>query len=155
MNVLSLFDGQYVVADNGKIFSNKRKIKKELIGKVTKYGYRMIVFTINKKKVYVNAHRIVAKSFIPNPLNKPEVNHIDGDKLNNSVINLEWVTASENQKHAQLNGLCKSNKININIANEIRTLYNTGKYTTRVLASMFGLGKTQIGYIIKNKRWKI
>lgn len=62
-------------------------------------GYRMVVFTVNGKKIYKNVHRLVAENFLENHENKPEVNHKDGDKQNNSVDNLEWVTSSENQKH--------------------------------------------------------
>jgi hypothetical protein len=152
--VLSLFDGKYKVTDEGKVLSTVGK-EKELKGKVTKEGYRMVVFNVNKKKIYRNVHRLVAQAFIPNPLNLPEVNHKDGNKLNNHVDNLEWVTTRENQLHVRDVLGSKSNKINMTIANEIRKLYKSGKYTHIELAEMFGIRKTQVGYIIQNKRWVV
>jgi len=151
MKILSLFDGKYDIADDGRIFSNVGK-RKELSGKIGKSGYIMICLTINKKKLYPNLHRIIAENFIPNPKNLPEVNHKDGNKLNNSVSNLEWCSRKQNSIHARDNKL-QEYKIEMKDALEIRRLYKTKLYSYRKLAKMFCLGKTQIGYIIQNKRW--
>lgn len=152
MNVLSLFDGEYAVTDDGRVYSYKRNNPIELVGSVKRTGYRQILLTVNNKRHYCLVHRLVAKAYIPNPENKPEVNHMDGNKLNNNVENLEWVNTRENQLHARDNSLTKS-KINMSIANKIRYMYTTKKYSHRLLGEMFGIKKTQIGYIIKNKRW--
>jgi hypothetical protein len=61
--------------------------------------YEIATLTVNGKVKYISIHRLVAEAFIPNPENKPYVNHIDGNTFNNKVENLEWVTNSENQKH--------------------------------------------------------
>lgn len=110
----------------------------------------MIVLTVNGKKLYPNVHRLVAKLFIPNPNGLREINHKDGNKLNNKVSNLEWVTTQENQLHARDMGLT-SCKINMEIANKIRQ----DKGTHRFLAKKYGLKKTQIGMILSNKCWRV
>lgn len=148
MNVLSLFDGKYEVSDNGKVFSLARNTKKELIGKVGDNGYRSVLLTVNGKRLYRLVHRLVAEAFIPNALGKRTVNHKDGNKLNNSVENLEWMTDSENLSHARENGLLNT-KISRPIANKIKK----EKGTNRFLAKKYGISKTLVGQIKNGERW--
>ena len=68
-------------------------------------GYLRIKLSKNNFAKRVMLHRIIAKAFIPNPENKPYINHIDGNKKNNSIENLEWCTQKENVSHAWVNGL--------------------------------------------------
>ena len=63
---------------------------------VDNVGYYQVSFRINGKKKYVRVHRLIAEAYIPNPLNYKQVNHKDGNKLNNSIDNLEWCTNSYN-----------------------------------------------------------
>ena len=154
VRISPIFGGAYEAAEDGTIYSIKRKTRRALVGKVTKAGYRMVVITIERKKRYCSVHRIIASAFLPKPDNCREVNHKDGNKLNNSVANLEWVTTRQNQLHAIMSGLRPALKLDYSKAAEIRKLYSTGQYTHRELGQIFGVGKTLISDIIKNKRWK-
>lgn len=89
----------YSVTDDGKVFSHKYGRQVELRQSEHK-GYRRVALSQNNKRTNYPVHRLVAEAFIPNPDEKPFVNHIDGNKRNNEVQNLQWCTASENQKHA-------------------------------------------------------
>jgi len=81
--------------------SKERKLKGVVFKKeIVRAGYYCVTIRINKKRSHEFIHRLVAIEFIPNPENKPEVNHIDGDPKNNKVENLEWVTPSENKLHS-------------------------------------------------------
>lgn len=97
---------EYSVDLNGNVYSNRSGKLKKLTPSKQSSGY--ITVTISGKTKYV--HRLVAQTFIPNPENKPEVNHLDGDKSNNAVSNLEWVTPSENVRHAVDTGLNQMRK---------------------------------------------
>jgi len=95
----------YRIYTNGKIYSTKKHkfINQHNDGN----GYLIVKIRINNKSKNIKVHRLVAQSFIENPENKPQVNHIDGNKTNNDLSNLEWVTRSENIKHAFKIGLKK------------------------------------------------
>jgi hypothetical protein len=118
------YEGQYQVSNLGNVKSLNRFVYQldrsgkpsisNYKGRVLKFGHRKngylyIVLSKNNKQKKENIHRLVAKAFIPNPLNKPQVNHKDGNKKNNLIGNLEWNTMSENHKHAFRTGL-RSNK---------------------------------------------
>ena len=92
------------VSDEGFIISELRD-HRVLKSMTDSKGYERVRLTVDRKKYSLKVHREVAKAFIPNPENKPQVNHIDGNKSNNAASNLEWVTNAENAHHAMENGL--------------------------------------------------
>lgn len=96
----------YTISPDGKVNNGRKSLKTF----DNQGGYRCLKLTNSKGKKHFTLHRLVALHFIPNPENKPEVNHIDGDKSNNCVNNLEWVTSSENKQHALATGLKTYNK---------------------------------------------
>ena len=100
----------YKIRSNGDVVSteyqgHKRKKDYVMKGGVDKDGYRLVALTHNHIKRTYKVHRLVAQYFIPNPFHKPEVNHKDGNTINNNVWNLEWVYTWENVHHAIETGL--------------------------------------------------
>lgn len=101
-------NGMIEVSDDGQIRSLLRGEPYVLKSNKDAKGYHRINITINRIKIGYKVHREVAKAFIPNPYNLPQVNHKDGNKDNNNVSNLEWVSNQQNAHHAIENGLWKS-----------------------------------------------
>jgi hypothetical protein len=97
-------NANYLVSDTGKV---RRRGSDKDHSMYKKKGYLVIDLYENGQRSKNRVNRLVAEAFIPNPDNKPEVNHKDGDKSNNCVSNLEWVTKKENCRHAWDNGLVK------------------------------------------------
>lgn len=110
------FESAYEVSSTGEIRTIARKVKcrggkyriiasKVLSPHIGQDGYLHVMLSNQGKSKLVSVHRVVATAFIPNPENKPQVNHRDGNKTNPCVNNLEWVTRSENAQHAIRNNL--------------------------------------------------
>lgn len=98
-------NSDYMISDHGRILSFKGKSKLIISSTITSKGYEYVA--IRQKGIYVgySVHRLVATAFIPNPKRLPQVNHLDGNKLNNHVANLEWCDAYDNIMHAIRTGL--------------------------------------------------
>ena len=111
------FQGYFQASNTGKIRTVARNVwngkgyyklkSHEMTYRLSEKGYVVIDVCFNNKKLYRQVHRLVAEAFIPNPENKPQINHKDGNKQNNNVENLEWCTNAENQIHAYKLGLNK------------------------------------------------
>lgn len=97
MNTKEMFDS-YLVYDDGRV--QNKKTSKFLKPEITKNGYYRVTLCAGGKTNRFLLHRLVALRFIPNPDNLPCVNHLDGNKGNNAVSNLEWVTYSTNEYHS-------------------------------------------------------
>lgn len=178
------YEGLYQVSNFGRVKSLDRleTIKcrwggealrpvkgKILIPRVHSNGYLRVGFG-RKKDVYI--HRLVAQAFIPNPDNKPQVNHKDMNKKNNSVENLEWCTQKENNVHSyetrcvsnefmRIIATCENHKISalkrrrftLKQVNEIRTLLSLG-VSHKKISEIFNCSRQLIDTISKNKDYE-
>lgn len=102
------YEGLYEINEASEIRSlNKKNYVKIMPQRIDRAGYWSVRLSKKNKDATVYVHRLLGFAFIDNPLNKPFINHIDGNKLNNNINNLEWVTHSENMLHAYNTGLLK------------------------------------------------
>jgi hypothetical protein len=89
----------YFVNEQGKVFSTLRGDYHELTPADNGIGYLRVRVMVNTKKYHRYVHRLIAETYLPNPDNLSEVNHLDGNKSNNSLSNLEWCSRQENMTH--------------------------------------------------------
>ena len=170
MNVLGLED-RYEVFEDGTVWSKQRKAnnqyseRKQLKPSKGKHGYLEVRLYDGSKYHIWLVHRLVATHFIENTYNKRTVNHIDGNKENNNVSNLEWNTDSENKKHAvklgistvdleQISRMNKSRrKFTLEQINNFRKEYSETTISLRKLAERENVSYSAMRDIIKRKNY--
>ena len=155
----------YIVSTEGKIYSTKNvgrgKYHKELKQRKNQDGYLLVTTGKNAYRKGIAVHRIIAKAFIPNPDNLPEVDHIDNNKENNNVNNLRWISSFDNKSRipfevrsithkCELNGRAK---LNSNDVSQIRKLFAEGESQYKI-AKLYNRGWSTIHNIITGKTWQ-
>lgn len=93
------YEGSYLISEDGQVWN--KKTGAAMHGNVNSHGYKVVSLTKDGCKKDCKLHRLLALTFIPNPNDYECVNHIDGNKLNNSLDNLEWCTKGHNNRHAR------------------------------------------------------
>lgn len=166
------YEGLYQISNLGRVQSLDRFIKrkrfsitlregKELKQTITAAGYLSITLSNNKIKTTFLVHRLVAIAFIPNPENKPDINHKKGIKTDNRVSEIEWCTKSENLTHAYKIGLrevvngikCHYSKLTEKQVLEIRELYANSNLNYNSIALIYYVKEQTISSIINKKTW--
>lgn len=168
------YEGYYQVSNLGNVRSLDRirethpsakkqfKVFKKgflLTPDLTHGGYLRFSLSKDKKTKKFSSHRLVAQAFIPNPENKEQVNHKDGNKLNNSIDNLEWCTGSENIRHAYKNGLQSqvgeknaASKLTNEQVKEIKVKLLNG-VSPKEISNSYPIHRTSVYDIINGRNW--
>ena len=102
---ISGYEGRYIITDKGEVFSYFAGYRKKLKPGRYKNSYKQVVLSLDGDRKRIAIHRLVAQAFIPNPDNLPQVNHLDENKTNNNLSNLEWCDNYHNYKHSEHNQL--------------------------------------------------
>lgn len=148
---------KYYITNDGNVINikNGKKLRPQNNGN----GYLKITLTIEGIQIQRYIHRLVAELYVPNPNNKKQINHINGNKQDNRFSNLEWCTNSENQIHAHLLGLKKhgnelwNGKFSGNDLDKIRKMDLLG-IKRYLIAREMGCSKSTISDILNGKRYK-
>jgi hypothetical protein len=141
-------DGRYTINEAGEVRNSTRILKTYLHGR----GYYALRLKMNDKSGIHFIHRLLASVFVPNPLAKSFVNHKNGIKTDNRIENLEWVTSSENNKHAYETGLkIPYSKVSKDDRNVIRNLSCCG-LTQQEIADRYNLQQSTVSQIINFRK---
>lgn len=159
------FENEYLVSGDGEIYSLRSG--RTLKNQPDQLGYLRVVLSKDSKAYTKKVHRLVAESFLEPEEDKNEVNHIDGDKTNNRVSNLEWSTRSDNMKHAHKSGLAnmqhfgvgednQNAKLKNNEVREIKARYKKGckQNGSSALAREFGVAQSTMHDLVTGKYWR-
>lgn len=166
------YSGFYQISSFGRIKSFDREVRarggkyRTVKGKILKQttdtdDYLNVTLCVNQKRVLKKIGRLVGQAFIPNPENKPEINHKKGDKKDNRFFMLEWNTHSENGKHAYKHNLREAKKGSSNYFSrlkeedviKIRKLWGTGNYYQHEIGTMFGVDYRTISSVVNRQTW--
>lgn len=171
---MPFYDGKYYASSFGRIKTVRnvaiRNKGNKKIGETIKEsirhqfismrGYLHCRFNVNGATINHNSHYVIALAFHKKGANDTQVNHIDGNKLNNIPSNLEWCTSSQNILHGIKNGLSyqvgerhHKAKLKTEQVLEIRDKYKTGNFTQTGLANEYGVSQSVVWKIIVNKSW--
>ena len=160
------FEGYYEVSSYGRVRSLSRQLtKRKLNGRILKFGLsggrmgRKYPTVQLGRKNHALIHRLVAKAFVPNPKAKREVNHKDGDKLNNHYDNLEWCTRKENTQHASKARLLWDNGIHFNAKLNLKTVFKIKRELSKgirqyIISRKYNIAARTIQNISSGKSWK-
>lgn len=172
------YEGRYAVTDDGRVWSYPKKTGNNRSGRWLKISYsglyhKVGLYDENMVCRHLNLHRLLAQAYIPNPDNLPQVNHINGDKTDNRLENLEWVTASQNSQHKWDTGLAVASRAtrlaaakNISVANKkrrkfipaeiltIRAMVKSKNFSANQVAKCFKVSNGTINDIVHGKSYK-
>lgn len=150
----------YSITEDGRVFNNihNRELRPYLL---VASGYPAVTLRHpNGNRRPTTVHRLVASTFIPNPLNLPQVNHKDGDKTNNHVSNLEWCDNSHNSQHAYDKGLTPKGESRYNNVNPVESIHHVcqlleeGIVSNKKISEITGVSPKSVGQIKARKQWR-